>query len=48
MSSAKLKKAIDFIAKRAQERKKSSKKTKDSQSRSDAEKFNGQIFVVNK
>jgi len=48
MSSAKLKKAIDFIAKRAQERKKSSKKTKDSQSRSDAEKFKGQILIVNK
>ena len=48
MSSTKLKKATRFVITRATERKKTSKKKKDSQARSDAEKEPGQFFVINK
>ena len=50
MSSADLKNAIDFIAKRVNQRKVSSKtgqEKQDSQARSDLEKHNGQIWVIN-
>tara|TARA_S200000501_G_C20792940_1_gene730376 strand:- start:19 stop:1410 length:1392 start_codon:yes stop_codon:yes gene_type:complete len=50
MSSAGLKKSLDFIAKRVNERKVSSKtgeQKQDSQARSDLEKHNGQIWIIN-
>ena len=48
MSNTKLKAATKYIVTRATEKKKTKKKQKDSQSRSDAEKFPGQMFVLNK
>jgi len=50
MSSSGLKKSLDYIAKRVNERKVSSKtggKTKDSAARADLEKYQGQIWVIN-
>lgn len=48
MSNSKLKEATRFAIQRAQQRKKSTKKQKDSQARRDAEKEPGQFFVINK
>ena len=48
MSSSELKKATRYVIDRATQRKKTVKKTKDSQARSDAEKDPGQFFVINK
>jgi hypothetical protein len=48
MSSSKLKQATRFIVERATQKKKTKKKQKDSQARSDAEKFPGQMLVLNK
>lgn len=48
MSSSKLKQATQYIIQRSQQLKKSSKVKKDSQARSDAEKFRGQYFVINR
>jgi len=48
MSSSKLKQATQYVIERAQQRKKTTKKSKDSQARSDAEKEPGQFFVINK
>ena len=48
MSSSKLKKATRYVIDRAKQRKKTVKKVKDSQARSDAEKDPGQFFVINR
>ena len=48
MSSSKLKAATRYAIERAQQRKKTTKKQKDSQARRDAEKEPGQFFVINK
>jgi len=48
MSSSKLKKATRYVIERSKQRKKTTKKVKDSQARSDAEKDPGQFFVLNR
>jgi hypothetical protein len=48
MSNAKLKQATRFIVERATQKKQTKKKQKDSQARSDAEKFPGQMLVLNR
>ena len=48
MSNAKLKQATTYIANRTKQKRESKKKQKESQARKDAEKFPGQLFVLNK
>ena len=48
MSSSRLKAATKYIVEQATKRKETTKQQKDSQARSDAEKFKGQMLVINK